>query len=76
MRARSLSLSLSHTHTDAQGLNFGGSDYTGMASVGNTASENTMWTSDSALLVMAPAGAGLALQVSDREYVYICIYMN
>jgi len=40
------------------GLNLGGNDHTVMASIGNTPSENTVWTSDSAVLVMAPAGHG------------------
>jgi len=48
------------------GLNFGAADYTGMASIGLTAAEVTMWTSDTGLLLKAPGGYGGALQVCTR----------
>lgn len=45
------------------GLNFGGADYTGMASVGVTAAETTMWIADTGVLVKAAGGSGGDLQV-------------
>ncbi len=46
------------------GTNFGKSDYTGMARIGNSAGEMTQWTSDTSVVVKSAAGISRTLTIT------------